>query len=273
LGVQALTLQQKKAVLLARIADLKSVLVAFSGGVDSTLLLKMCHDVLKDRAVAVTATSALQPGQENEAARQMARDLGVHHICIRSKILEKAVFLENTDQRCYHCKRHLFDKLRNLADDLNLEHVAHGANADDLRDYRPGFRAAEELNVVAPLLEAGLGKDEIRQLSQELNLATWDKPAMACLATRIPYGTALTPEGLGQVKAAEAVMASQGFQSCRVRCHGPIARIEVPAREIERMLDAAIRQKLVAELKLIGFKHVTMDLEGYVMGSMNPDRD
>ncbi len=264
-----MTLHQKKAALFVRIADLKSVLVAFSGGVDSTLLLKLCHDILKDRVVAVTATSALQPGHENEAALQTARDLGVRHIRIQSKILEKAVFLKNTDQRCYHCKHHLFKKLRELAGDLDLEHVAHGANADDLSDYRPGFRAAEEHGVVAPLLEAGLGKDEIRQLSKELNLATWDKPAMACLATRIPYGTKLTPERLDQVNAAEAVLASHGFQSFRVRCHGPMARIEVPAQDIDRLLDAAMRKIMVAKLKAIGFKHVTVDLEGYVMGSMN----
>jgi len=268
-----LSLQQKKAALLARIADLKSVLVAFSGGVDSTLLLKLCHDVLKNRVVAVTATSALQPGHENEAALQTARDLGIRHIRIQSKILEEAVFFKNSDQRCYHCKRHLFEKLQMMAGELKLEYVAHGANADDLSDYRPGFRAAEELGVVAPLLEAGLGKAEIRQLSKELNLSTWDKPAMACLATRIPYGTELTPERLQQADAAEAVIAAQGFRSCRVRCHGPIARIEVPPPEIERFLDPDFRKNLVAELKAIGFKHVALDLEGYAMGSMNEVRD
>ncbi len=266
-----MALQQKKAALLARIAELKSVLVAFSGGVDSTLLLKICHDVLKDQVVAVTATSALQPGRENEAALQTARDMGVRHICIQSKILEEAAFLKNTDQRCYHCKRHLFENLRTLADDLNLAYVAHGANTDDLSDYRPGFRAAEELGVVAPLLEAGLGKADIRHLSKELKLATWDKPAMACLATRIPYGTVLTPERLDQVNAAEAELAARGFQSCRVRCHGPIARIEVPPEDIDRFLDPALRRNLVAKLKAIGFTHVTIDLEGYVMGSMNQD--
>ncbi len=266
-----MTLKQKKAALLTRIADLKSVLVAFSGGVDSTLLLRLCHDVLKDRTVAVTATSGLQPGHEREDALQTARAMGVRHIQIQSKILDQAVFLKNSDQRCYHCKRHLFENLRALADDLDLAYVAHGANADDLSDYRPGFRAAEELGIVAPLLDAGLGKSEIRQLSKELNLSTWDKPAMACLATRIPYGTVITPECLDQVNAAEAVLAAQGFRSCRVRCHGSIARIEVPAQDIDRLLAAGLRQNLVVELKAIGFKHVTVDLEGYTMGSMNQD--
>ena len=154
---------------------------------------------------------------------------------------------------------------------MKLAHVAHGANADDLSDYRPGFRAAEELGVVAPLLEVGLGKAEIRQLSKELNLDTWDKPAMACLATRIPYGTTLTPERLDQVNAAEAVLAAHGFQSCRVRNHGPIARIEVPEPDIERFMEPGFRKNLVAELKDLGFKHVTVDLEGYVMGSMNAE--
>lgn len=268
-----MNLSQKKAALLARIADLKSVLVAFSGGVDSTLLLKLCQDILNDRVVAVTAASALQPGHENDAALKTARDLGVRHIRIESKILDEAVFLENTDQRCYHCKHHLFEKLRDLADDLDLAHVAHGANADDLSDYRPGFRAAEELGVVAPLLEAGLGKAEIRQLSKELNLSTWNKPAMACLATRIPYGTQLTPERLSQVNAAEAVLTAHNFGSCRVRCHGPIARIEVTEPDMERFLESDLRKKLVAELKALGFKHVTLDLAGYIMGSMNWDLD
>jgi len=268
-----LSLQQKKEALLARIADLKSVLVAFSGGVDSTLLLTLCHDVLKDRVVAATATSALQPGHENNAALQMAQDLGVRHICIQSEILDQAEFLENSDQRCYHCKRHLFVKLRGLADDFNLAHVAHGANADDLNDYRPGFRAAEELGVVAPLLEAGLGKSEIRQLSKELNLRTWDKPAMACLATRIPYGTALTPQRLEAVNTAESVLAEHGFRACRVRCHGSIARIEVPESGLEQLLEPALRKNLVAKFRAIGFKHVALDLEGYRQGSMNRDRD
>ena len=158
-----------------------------------------------------------------------------------------------------------------MADELGLAHVAHGANTDDLKDYRPGFRAADEMGIIAPLLDAGLGKQEIRTLSRELNLSTWDKPAMACLASRIPYGTPLTEERLRMVDAAEEVLQKEGFQSCRVRYHASVARIEVPETAVSRFLDPALRRKLVAEIRGIGFSYVTIDLAGYVQGSMNRD--
>ncbi len=260
-------------MLIRKIAALRSVLVAFSGGVDSTLLLKMSHDALKDRVVAVTATSALQPAHEKEAATEQAKAMGVQHVTIHARALEDIAFAKNDSDRCYRCKRSLFQDLLSMADDLGLAHVAHGANADDLKDYRPGFRAAHEMGIVAPLLDAGLGKQEIRVISRQLKLSTWDKPAMACLASRIPYGTQLTGKRLEMVDTAEGVLHKEGFRSCRVRYHDTIARIEVSETDIARFQDNALRRKLVKKMRKIGFLYVTVDLAGYVQGSMNRDID
>jgi len=264
-----LDLAQKKKALVGRITAMKSVLIAFSGGVDSTLLLRMSHDVLKDRVVAVTAISALQPAHEKEAAMEQARAMGVQHVTIQGRALADTVFVKNNTDRCYRCKRLLFEELLSMAHDLGLARVAHGANADDLKDYRPGFRAADELGIVAPLLDADLGKQEIRVLSKQLNLSTWDKPAMACLASRIPYGTRLTGKRLEMVDAAEEVLHKEGFHSCRVRYHDTIARIEVSETDIPRFQDSALRRNLVGKMKKIGFAFVAVDLAGYVQGSMN----
>ena len=264
-----MNLAQKKAALISNISTLKSVLIAYSGGVDSTLLLKISHDVLKDRVVAVTVASALQPGHEKNAAMQQAKSMGVQHIIIAGRAMDNTEFVKNDKDRCYHCKKFLFHDLLSLADELGLAHVAHGANTDDLNDYRPGYRAANELGIVAPLLDAGLDKQDIRDLSRQLNLSTWDKPAMACLASRIPYGTPLTGKRLEMVDAAEEVLLKEGFQSCRVRHHGDIARIEVPETAITRFMDNALRQKIVENIRKIGFSYVAVDLAGYVQGSMN----
>ena len=264
-----MNLAQKKTALIRKITSLKSVLIAFSGGVDSTLLLKIAHDVLKDRVVAVTALSALQPSHEADSAMEQARVMGVRHVTFQARALADSEFVKNDTDRCYRCKRFLFQDLLPMAQDLGLAHVAHGANADDLKDYRPGFRAADELGIVAPLLDVGLGKQEIRTLSRQLNLSTWDKPAMACLASRIPYGTRLTGKRLEMVDAAERVLHQEGFGSCRVRYHDAIARIEVSERDIPRFQDRAMRQNLVKKIKKIGFSFITVDLAGYVQGSMN----
>ncbi len=266
-----LNLAQKKATLIRKIKDLGSVLIAFSGGVDSTLLLKIAHDVLKDRAVAVTAISALQPAHEKGAAMEQAKAMGVQHVMIHGRALADTAFVNNDRDRCYRCKRFLFQDLWSLAKELRLDHVAHGANTDDLKDFRPGFRAADEMGIVAPLLDAGLDKQEIRVLSRQLNLRTWDKPAMACLASRIPYGTRLTGKRLEMVDAAEDALHEQGFRSCRVRHHETIARIEVSETEIARFQDTALRRKLVEKMKKIGFSYITVDLSGYVQGSMNQE--
>ena len=264
-----MNLAQKKTSLIRRITALKSVLIAFSGGVDSTLLLKLAHDVLKDGAVAVTAMSALQPAHEAETAMEQARAMGVKHVTYNARALADAEFVRNDTDRCYRCKRFLFQDLLSMAQELGLAHVAHGANADDLNDYRPGFRAADELGIVAPLLDVGLGKQEIRVLSRQLNLNTWDKPSMACLASRIPYGTRLTGKRLEMVDAAERVLHQEGFGSCRVRYHETIARIEVSETDIPRFQDITIRRNIVKKMKNIGFTFVTVDLAGYVQGSMN----
>ena len=261
-----MNLAQKKTSLIRRITALKSVLIAFSGGVDSTLLLKLAHDVLKDGAVAVTAMSALQPAHEAETAMEQARAMGVKHVTYNARALADAEFVRNDTDRCYRCKRFLFQDLLFMAQELGL---AHGANADDLNDYRPGFRAADELGIVAPLLDVGLGKQEIRVLSRQLNLNTWDKPSMACLASRIPYGTRLTGKRLEMVDAAERVLHQEGFGSCRVRYHETIARIEVSETDIPRFQDITIRRNIVKKMKNIGFVFVTVDLAGYVQGSMN----
>jgi uncharacterized protein len=264
-----LNLAQKKTALIRRITALRSVLIAFSGGVDSTLLLKISHDVLKDRVVAVNAMSALQPAHEKETALEQAKSMGVRHVTIPARALEDTAFVKNDTDRCYRCKRFLFQDLLSMADELGLAHVAHGANTDDLTDFRPGFRAADELGIVAPLLDAGLGKQEIRTLSRQLELSTWDKPAMACLASRIPYGTRLTGKRLEMVDAAEEVLHREGFRSCRVRYHDTVARIEVSESDIARFQESALCRDIVEKIKKIGFTFITVDLSGYVQGSMN----
>lgn len=262
-------LKDKKKQLISNIRALKSFIVAFSGGVDSTFLLAVSHEILGDEVIAVTADSPLHPKTEKEAAIQLAKDIGVKHIVITSKEMGQPDFIQNSTNRCYLCKTMLFNDMLSIAREKDIPSVVHGANIDDLQDIRPGMRAAKVLGIASPLIEASLAKDDIRELSKEMGLKTWDKPSMACLASRIPYGVTLSLKRLGMVEDAEAVLLEMGFGSCRVRYHGDVARIEIPMTDIPHVFIKDVQRNIVKRLRSIGFIHVSLDLEGYVQGSMN----
>lgn len=264
-----LIMSEKYNKLLEYLKSLDSVLIAFSGGVDSTLLAKASYDALGDRALAVTAVSSTYPEREREEARKYAGEIGIRHIFIESEELKIEGFAKNPVNRCYYCKRELFSKLRSIADSEGIKFILDGTNADDLSDYRPGRKAAEEMGVVSPFLELGLTKQDIRNISRELDLPTWDKPAYACLSSRFPYGEEITSEKLKRVEKAEDYLLSLGFKGFRVRNHGDMARIELDPQDISRLFDEDLRLKIVERLKEIGYRYVALDLQGYRRGSMN----
>ncbi|MDO3378919.1 ATP-dependent sacrificial sulfur transferase LarE [Geoalkalibacter halelectricus] len=265
-----MSLNEKYTRLKDILADCGSALIAFSGGVDSTFLLRVARDMLgPDKVIALTATSPTYPRHEFELSCRLAREFGVSQIVVESNELDIEGFSQNPPDRCYHCKRELFSLCRDKARDLGFHVIFDGSNSDDLQDYRPGRRAGEELQVRSPLVEAGLSKDDIRALSRDLGLETWDKQPFACLSSRFPYGVEITAERLEQVDRCETYLRENGFRTYRVRFHGEVARIELAPEELPRLLEPTLRQALVAEFKQAGFTYVALDLQGYRSGSMN----
>ncbi len=251
------------------IEELESAVIAFSGGCDSSFLAKVAYDILSDRAIAITANSELYADSQTKDSKKIAADIGIKHEIISSNELGVPGFRDNPPERCYYCKKELFSKLLEIAKKRHFKYVLDGSNFDDGDDYRPGMKAGRELNIRSPLREAKLTKDEIRQLSRKFGLYTADKPAMACLASRFPYGTKIRERDLQRIEKAEGFLRDLGFTQLRVRHHGDIARIEILPEAIESLLRNDFREKIVKGFKKLGYKYVTFDLEGYRTGSMN----
>ncbi|MBO4509406.1 MAG: ATP-dependent sacrificial sulfur transferase LarE [Spirochaetaceae bacterium] len=261
-------IQQKLHNLKEYLRSLGRVAVAFSSGVDSTFLLKVAHDVLGDDAVAVTATSCSFPKREFDEAASFCAENGIKQITVVSNELDIPEFRKNPTNRCYLCKSELFKKIISLAKENGIEYVCEGSNVDDMRDYRPGMKAVAELGIKSPLRECGLSKDEIRALSKEMDLPTWDKPSFACLASRFAYGEEINEKKLSMVENAEQFLLDMGFKQFRVRIHGEnLARIEVLPADLQALLSK--REEVTKHLRELGFAYVTMDLEGYRTGAMN----
>lgn len=261
--------QRKYDELKAVLQEMRSVLVAFSGGVDSTFLVKVAQDVLGDQIFAVIASSESYPKKETQGAIELANKLNIPHMVIRTWELDNPDFSNNPPDRCYHCKTELFSRMKEIAAKKGISFVLDGSNFDDMDDYRPGLLACEELGIKSPLKEVGLGKEEIRVLSKQMDLPTWNKPSLACLASRFPYNSEIDKASLEQVAKAEEYLWSLGFSQVRVRHHDQIARVEVDPEGVHRLLEPDLRAKIVENLKRLGYAYVTLDLAGYRTGSMN----
>ncbi len=264
-----MTLQDKESRLVEILQGLKSVVVGFSGGVDSTYLAHMANKVLGKQALCVTAISASVPSLQLRDTIEIVKQFGLNHRIIDSGEMENPEYLQNSPDRCYFCKSDLFSRLQILARQDGYAAVLDGTNYDDLGDYRPGRRAAGEFTVRSPLLEAKMTKLDIRTLSRQEGLPTWDKPALPCLASRIPYGNAITPEKLSVVDRGENILRGFGFRIFRVRHHGEMVRLEIAPQELSKALNMTMAEILVKEFKALGFKYVTLDLEGYRSGALN----
>jgi pyridinium-3,5-biscarboxylic acid mononucleotide sulfurtransferase len=263
-------LNEKHKALELILLKMGSVAIGYSGGVDSTLLLKVAVDVLGERAVAMIGKSETYPTREFEEAHSLAVRMGARTVVVNTEETDAVKFQENPPDRCYFCKTELFGKLSGVAAREGLAWIADGTITDDAGDFRPGMKAKAEQNVRSPLLEAGFSKADVRELSRHLGLSTWDKPSFACLSSRFPYGTGITKENLRRVDAAETFLRDLGFRSFRVRFHDErTARIEIAPRDIRRLLEDDLRERIVAQLKGLGFAYITLDLQGYRTGSMN----
>ena len=263
------TIQVKFDKLQQSLKELGSVAVAFSGGVDSTFLLKVAHEALAGKVLAITAVSSLYPARETTEAREFAAAHGIRHIEYKVDELATEGFAQNPVNRCYLCKKNLFSKLRNIISEQGIPYLIEGSNVDDEGDYRPGMQAVREFEVLSPLRTAGLTKAEIRQLSHEMGLPTWDKPSFACLASRFPYGETITREKLKAIETSEQMLLDMGFKQVRVRHHGVLARIEINPNEMDKLMQPDMREAIYSKIKQSGFTYVTVDLHGYRTGSMN----
>jgi uncharacterized protein len=254
------------------LASTGGAVVAYSGGTDSTLVAAVAVRTLGDRALAVTAVSpSLPPGEAEEAGR-VAGELGIHHRTVRTREAERPAYLANGTDRCYHCKTELYDVLARVAEETDFPVVVSGANLDDLGDFRPGLAAAEEHGVRHPLVEAEMTKSDVREAAHRLRIPTWDKPASACLASRIPFGVTITVEELSKVGRAERILKDLGFRQCRVRVHGDVVRIEVEVADVSRLAAPEVRAKVVQGIRALGYRYVSVDLEGFRSGNMNPEQ-
>jgi uncharacterized protein len=262
-------LEDKQQILIAALARMGSVLVAYSGGADSAYLAWAAHEALGERAIAITADSASLPESHKRDAEEFARAWGIRHEYIATHEFENPDYLKNDRDRCFHCKDELFTRLDEVAKERGIAHVVYGVNVDDLGDYRPGQRAAKQHQAEAPLVEAGLTKAEIRELSRRAGLVTWDRPASACLSSRIPYGTPVTIQNVKTVERGEEEIRALGFRQFRVRFHGDLVRIEIAPEELPQALEPGMARAFTSIFKPLGFHYVTLDLEGYRQGALN----